>query len=335
MLASTGRARVIGALALLLALLGVQAPVQAASVETNAAHPSSEGSHWAEGDASLAATEQSGVEWPPGQATSFEILVEQGWRPLRDVTLSLISHVTAPEQWSSVEVPVPGALWLFGSGIGLLGMAGRRIGKARRRASGGGADTCAPKQTEGERYNSSYRYVIRNRLRQADPAHTRCKSADNVGRENAGHGSGDGRGPSSPAPCFDEFVRGRFDELAFVLCQQPDVTVGRSFGRPCVKLGKRAFLVCDETVLAYRVGEQNAIKLRNQHSSLDLWNPKAERQPKTSWIATCGDNAELLVMLAAAAYELALTGEGMRRPPEQVYQMRDAESPADYAVFAE
>lgn len=326
-LASVARAKGVNALVLTLALLGIQEPVRAAAVDTNASQISPGGSRWADTPSSIPAAEESGADSLLGPGASFEILVEQGWRPLRDVTLSLISHVTAPERWSSVDVPVPAAVWLFGSGVGLLGMAERRIGRGRRRVSGRGS--------EEEGCNPGYRHVVRDRLRQSDPTHKHCKTADSVPRESTGDGSGDGRGPSSPASYSDEFVRRRFDELALILCQQPEVTVGRSFGRPCVKLGKRAFLVCDETVLAYRVGEQNAIKLCDQNFSLDLWNPKAERQPKTSWIATCGDNAELLVMLAAAAYEQALASEGTRKSSVPVYEMRETESLADYAAFAE
>ena len=113
-----------------------------------------------------------------------------------------------------------------------------------------------------------------------------------------------------------------FEELAAALVEQPQVVLGRRFGRACVKFGKRPFLVLDheDLSLAFRVGEEAANRLQAELPQVAYWNPKQERQPKRSWLA-CRSVGDEVVLLAAAAYEQAIIDAGRNaagedRPPE-------------------
>jgi hypothetical protein len=200
------------------------------------------------------------------------------------------------------SVPVPAALWLFGSGLGALGYLGRRRLAARRRN--------AAERSPTTRYRARPHgadSALRARLHHA-AAMQPCRPPEGA--------AGDGAGGPVPVarrapvrPCGTS-VQGAFEQMAQVLAENPEVVLGRKFGRACVKLGKRAFIACDGDVLAFRVGTGQAARLLAAIPAAAYWNPKQGPKPKHSWLTHAAGNAEALVTLVAAAYEHALQCPG-------------------------
>jgi hypothetical protein len=150
--------------------------------------------------------------------------------------------------------------------------------------------------------------ALRERMRHSAPVGA-CRppiTADRNGKEN-GWNRGDGLPPEAVVKHCDAALQ-RFTELAAALTEQPGVSLGRGFGKACLKLGKRTFIVHDENDkgIAFRVGQENACRIVHDFIGVAFWNPKQERQPKQSWIVCHGGDGETLVHLAAAAYEQAL-----------------------------
>jgi hypothetical protein len=212
----------------------------------------------------------------------------------------------------AVSIPVPAALWLFGSGLGALGYAGRyarrRMTKAAKRRSQGdiGAVAAAPGR------QVYIQVALRERMRQTRPVgdcpRVIAKATEPTERSGAPAGGQGGDGAPSKIVAVGCEAMQRFTELAAALTEQPGVMLGRGFGRPCMKFGKKAFLVYDENDqgLAFRVGQSSAWHLQQEFVGVALWNPKRERQPKQSWVVCHHASGETLVHLAAAAYEHAL-----------------------------
>lgn len=203
-----------------------------------------------------------------------------------------------------VSLPAPAALWLFGSGLCALGLARRRIlpwrrHKPRRDEAAGRAPVRAPKR--------HWRLALRERMREA-AAH--CGGGASHQRSGIPPGASDGHRAGGPLPpvSVTGLMRRRFEELAAALAEQPNVAAGRGFGYPCIKHGKRPFLVLDQQVcgIAFRVGEKSAAALLAELPLVEYWNPRQERQAKRSWLVCRVSNGEVLVHLAAAAYEYAL-----------------------------
>ncbi|MGB0127801.1 MAG: hypothetical protein WBP72_09190 [Rhodocyclaceae bacterium] len=97
-------------------------------------------------------------------------------------------------------------------------------------------------------------------------------------------------------------AQARFSELAEAMLQCPGVCLGRSFGRECLKFGRRAFVVLDVSELAFLTGPASPVLL----DKLPLarpWNPRNGRRPKDSWVASLPQDVESLGMLTLAAYE--------------------------------
>jgi hypothetical protein len=232
--------------------------------------------------------------------------------PISAVPAEISGHQPA------VSIPVPAALWLFGSGLGALGYAGRyarrRMTKVSRRTSQecvgeatGDAERSAAKISGTlQRRHSYIQVTLRERMLHAGTANARygitASPTDNSGDRHGGHGLS----PQKVSKGCE--VIQRFSELAAALTEQPGVTLGRGFGRPCLKLGKRVFLVHDENdqSIAFRVGQPSARRMHQELTGVALWNPKRERQPKQSWVVCYGGSGETLVYLAAAAFEHAL-----------------------------
>lgn len=216
----------------------------------------------------------------------------------------------------SVSLPVPAAIWMFGTGLAALGLARRRISAWRRRDQRRASTIPSPVPVR--------RRLSRHRLRTELRERIDCKAAtsrhDGDEGRNGGR-TGDRRGGSrdpDDAPACRQYdanlMAQRFAELAAALAEQPNVALGRRFGMSCVKLGKRPFLAHDDGErggIAFRIGEHGALRLLVEMPQLEYWNPRQERQPKRSWLICRHGHGELLVRLALDAYEQALR-DGIR-----------------------
>lgn len=210
-----------------------------------------------------------------------------------------------PTATPHVSLPVPAAIWMFGSGLGALALARRRL-RGWRHNNRPSAAVVRTAHSIPPRHHQ-LRQALRERIRLAASGGCLHGEPDGAGVPSAPGGCG---GPTAPArPCFINSLTPRFEELAAALQEQPEVSLGRRYGMPCIKLGKRAIVAFDESShegIAFRVGETMAAELHAEVPQLDYWNPKHERQPKRSWLVCNVGNGELLAHLAAAAYEQAL-----------------------------
>jgi hypothetical protein len=80
------------------------------------------------------------------------------------------------------------------------------------------------------------------------------------------------------------------------------VTLGRRFGRDCLKYEKRPFIAVDSLVLAFLVGPR-AATLLDSYPTTRLWNPRNGRTPKLSWICCTPNHPHTLSVLTLAAYD--------------------------------
>ena len=229
------------------------------------------------------------------------------WRQGADAAFPASAPMAGdPEAKPRIALPVPAAIWMFGSGLGALGLARRRLGAWRRNKRPSVAVVRTARSIPPRHH--AVRLALRERIRRAavariadehEPACAPPRFADDAA------GSSDAAADQTATTLLAQ----RFDELALALTEQPGVVLGRGFGMSCLKLGKRPFVALDQRAhegIAFRVGEQSAVHLRDEMPQLDYWNPKQERQPKLSWLLCDTGNGEVLVHLAAAAYEQAL-----------------------------
>ena len=105
-----------------------------------------------------------------------------------------------------------------------------------------------------------------------------------------------------PPEVRDSLAQVRFAELTEILLECSGVTLGRRFGRDCLKFGKRPFVVLDSFVLAFRVGP-HADALHASFPLTTLWNQRHLRNPKLSWLACPPHETGALSTLTVAAFD--------------------------------
>lgn len=96
-----------------------------------------------------------------------------------------------------------------------------------------------------------------------------------------------------------------FREMLGALAHVDKVELGRQFGRWCIKLDRRPFIVLDGETLAFRVG-LDAPHLAAQRPGCTLWNPRYQRRAKETWVAEVAADLESLATLGSIAYLRAL-----------------------------
>lgn len=94
----------------------------------------------------------------------------------------------------------------------------------------------------------------------------------------------------------------RFAELSEVMLDHAGVSMGRQFGRDCLKYGRHSFIVLDRNVLAFRTGP-NSVQLVEDLPAAWLWNPNGQPRPKLSWVASLPQDSELICTLALHAFD--------------------------------
>jgi len=110
------------------------------------------------------------------------------------------------------------------------------------------------------------------------------------------------RGLNRRVPCGMVLL---FEELAATLLEMPEVVLGRSYGRWCIKLRRNAFIALDGDTIAFCVGA-HAESLVEQYPSASLWNPRGGRRPKQCWIVLPSERVEPVATLGAVAYQCAV-----------------------------
>jgi hypothetical protein len=235
------------------------------------------------------------------------------WASIGQIAASSVSVATEKRGPSAmVELPVPAALWLFGSGLAALGLSKRGgIGLWRRRRNAGDGKKADDKEKVARAGASSRKGKRRGALY--------VRRFDAAGRDWAIHPALRVKHILISSGIGGDGMEQRFANIATVFLEQSGVVIGRGFGRECVKFGKKAFLAIepDHSGIAFRLGEDGAAHACRRWSGVELWNPMEARKPKHSWVICKSADGELLVQLAAAAYEYALASGWQALPADE------------------
>lgn len=226
----------------------------------------------------------------------------------------------------SLPLPVPAAIWMFGTGLAALGLARRRISAWRRRDQRRVTTTTATRPEKRRLSRRRLRASLRERV-DCKAAGGQCEGDANPGGAGSNGTGGPADSPPSPYSPANSIAQ-RYAELAMALAEQPEVAPGRRFGMQCLKFGKRPFLALDDSErggIAFRVGEHGARRLLAELPHLDYWNPRQEAQPKRSWLICRLGYGEVLVRLALDAYEQALRDSTCAAPESIGYPAGEAE----------
>jgi hypothetical protein len=91
-----------------------------------------------------------------------------------------------------------------------------------------------------------------------------------------------------------------YEKLATALASQPEVTVGQMFGKPCLKVGGKAFASLHHDKVVFKLnGEEHKSALSSKHA--ELWDPSGKGRPMKEWVALPAAEAKHFKAFAAAA----------------------------------
>jgi hypothetical protein len=78
-----------------------------------------------------------------------------------------------------------------------------------------------------------------------------------------------------------------YAELVELLAGAKDVEVGQMFGKPCMKVGGKAFVAHQKEVLAFKLTASTHAKAL-AITGAKLWDPSGAGRPMKEWVAVPG-----------------------------------------------
>ena len=91
-----------------------------------------------------------------------------------------------------------------------------------------------------------------------------------------------------------------YEKLVQSLCAQPGVAAGQMFGKPCLKVGGKAFAAQHKEAVVFKLtGTEHARAVALPGAA--LWDPSGKGRPMKEWVALPARCNESFAALAAAA----------------------------------
>lgn len=98
-----------------------------------------------------------------------------------------------------------------------------------------------------------------------------------------------------------------YEKLVAAYADRVDVVAGQMFGKPCLKVGGKAFVAQHLDAVVFKLdGEHHARALATAGAA--LWDPSGKGRPMKEWVAVPPGNSSMLGELSDAALRYVSSG---------------------------
>ncbi len=104
-----------------------------------------------------------------------------------------------------------------------------------------------------------------------------------------------------------EYQKQEYQKLVAAYADRPDIIAGQMFGKPCLKVGGKAFVARHLDAVVFTLeGEHHARALATPGAV--LWDPSGKGRPMKEWVAVPPGTSSVLRTLSDAALRYVSTG---------------------------
>jgi len=75
-----------------------------------------------------------------------------------------------------------------------------------------------------------------------------------------------------------------YELIGLTLSKELGTTMGKMFGAPCLKIGKKAFAFLFHDEMVFKLGKEDAAYLLKEFPGATLFDPSGKNKPMTAWI---------------------------------------------------
>ena len=75
-----------------------------------------------------------------------------------------------------------------------------------------------------------------------------------------------------------------FDEIGQELNEQYGTETSQMFGKPCLKLNKKAFAAFFKEEMVFKIGQQEVKLLLEKYPGSANWDPSGKKRPMKDWL---------------------------------------------------
>ena len=94
-----------------------------------------------------------------------------------------------------------------------------------------------------------------------------------------------------------------FREIGQQFAELHGTSVGQMFGKPCLKVGKKAFVAFFKDEMVFKLGQQEIKSLLDQYPSSVNWDPSGKQRPMKDWLQIPVDHSDDWARLSKQALD--------------------------------
>ncbi len=97
-----------------------------------------------------------------------------------------------------------------------------------------------------------------------------------------------------------------FMEIAAELAERRSTTIGKMFGKTCLKTGPKAFAALYQDEMVFRLGKETLTPFLTEYRGSQNWDPSGKHRPMKDWLQVPIQHQEKWPTLAEQALEFVL-----------------------------
>lgn len=88
--------------------------------------------------------------------------------------------------------------------------------------------------------------------------------------------------------------------------EEHDTTTGQMFGKPCLKVGKKAFAAFFKDEMVFKLGQEEVNLLKAQYTGSVNWDPSGKKRAMKDWLQVPAEFSDNWTNLAKQALDFVI-----------------------------
>ena len=94
-----------------------------------------------------------------------------------------------------------------------------------------------------------------------------------------------------------------YSDIGQQLVSQYGTTIGQMFGKPCLKINKKAFAAFFNGEMIFKLGQQEVNLLKDKYTGSVNWDPSGKNRAMKDWLQVPTDYSDDWITLAKQALD--------------------------------
>jgi hypothetical protein len=94
-----------------------------------------------------------------------------------------------------------------------------------------------------------------------------------------------------------------YDKISQELISIENITSGQMFGKPCLKIGNKAFAAWFKSCMVFKLGQDEIKLIKHQYPGSENWDPSGKNRAMKDWLQMPEEYSNQWLTMAKKAIE--------------------------------